>query len=152
MRKVAILLLALFAFTGVSSARSHRKPHKVTRPRGTPKAKRYRTPKQKHTSSVSDPAPVIRSSQAPATERYKEIQQALVDKGYYKGEVTGQWNSVSTEAMRAFQSDQNLRVDGKVSSLSLIALGLGPRRTVTTQSAPPETPTPAIEIPSVSVP
>ena len=82
-------------------------------------------------------------------ERYKEIQQALADNGYYKGEVTGQWTPASTEALRAFQSDQNLRVDGKVGSLSLIALGLGPKRTLTAQNTP--TP-PPVEAAPVSVP
>ena len=139
-------MLGLLAFAGTLPARSHRKPHKVTRPYGTPRAKRYRAPKQKHTRNIGYQAPV-RSSQGPSAERYKEIQQALADKGYYKDEVTGQWNSLSTDAMRCFQSDQNLRVDGKVGSLSLIALGLGPKRTLTSQNIPA-----AAEVPPVSVP
>ena len=148
MLTLAIVLLSLLAFAGVSSARTHRKPHKVTRPYGTPRAKRYRAPKQKHPRNMSYQAPA-RSSQGPSPERYKEIQQALADKGYYKGDVTGQWDSLSGDALRSFQSDQNLRVDGKVGSLSLIALGLGPKRTLTAQST---VPVPTIEVPSVSVP
>jgi peptidoglycan hydrolase-like protein with peptidoglycan-binding domain len=63
----------------------------------------------------------------PTPERYKEIQHALADKGYYKGEVNGQWGDDSTEALKRFQTDQKLVNDGKISSLSLIQLGLGPK-------------------------
>jgi len=72
---------------------------------------------------------------APTPERYKEIQQALASKGYFKGEVNGEWGSDSVGALRHFQSDQKLEPDGKLGSLSLIALGLGPKRT-TAQARP----------------
>lgn len=139
-RKVAILLLALFASAGISAARNHRKPHKVPRRAGSTRGKRFRPPKQKkHTRYTIYPAPA-RSPQGPTPERYQEIQQALMDKGYYKGEVTGQWNPEASDALRRFQSDQNLQVDGKIGSLSLIALGLGPKRTLSAQSTPPAAP------------
>ncbi len=73
----------------------------------------------------------------PTPERYKEIQQALAEKGYYKGEVNGQWSPESTVALQQFQQEQNLHADGKLSSLSLIALGLGPKRT-SAQARTPE--------------
>ena len=65
----------------------------------------------------------------PSPERYKEIQQALADKGYFSGAPDGVWGASSTDALKRFQHDQNLYEDGKVDSLSLIALGLGPKRT-----------------------
>jgi len=84
--------------------------------------------------------PTHRSFQnAPSPERYKEIQQVLSDKGYFKGDVNGQWGPTSVDALRQFQSDQNLVADGKLGSLSLIALGLGPKR-ITAQQARPEQP------------
>jgi len=58
-----------------------------------------------------------------------EIQQALAERGYYDGPVDGAWNASSIEALRKFQADQNLDPDGKLGALSLIALGLGPKRT-----------------------
>ncbi|MEQ1945918.1 MAG: peptidoglycan-binding domain-containing protein [Bryobacteraceae bacterium] len=64
----------------------------------------------------------------PGQERYKEIQQALLDRGYFRGQADGLWGSDSADALKRFQLDQNLDADGKISSLSLIALGLGPRR------------------------
>lgn len=77
------------------------------------------------------------TQQQPTADRYKEIQQALADKGYFKGPMDGTWNPGSVEALKRFQKDQNLDPDGKIGSLSLIALGLGPKRGVSSaQSAP----------------
>lgn len=61
-------------------------------------------------------------------ERYKEIQQALAEKGYFRGDPDGNWGPESVEALKRFQREQNLTEDGKLGSLSLIALGLGPQR------------------------
>jgi peptidoglycan hydrolase-like protein with peptidoglycan-binding domain len=68
------------------------------------------------------------TQQQPTADRYKEIQQALADKGYFQGPVDGAWNAGSIDALKRFQKDQNLDPDGKIGSLSLIALGLGPKR------------------------
>ncbi len=59
----------------------------------------------------------------------------MADKGYFKGAVNGAWGPDSVDALRHFQADQNLDVDGKIGSLSLIAMGLGPKR-VTAQAKP----------------
>jgi peptidoglycan hydrolase-like protein with peptidoglycan-binding domain len=64
---------------------------------------------------------------APTPERYKEIQDALAKKGYLRGEATGAWDQESADALRRFQQDQNLQPSGKLNSLSIIALGLGPK-------------------------
>lgn len=78
---------------------------------------------------------------APTPERYREIQQALSDKGYYKGPVDGIWNAECVNSLKRFQEDQNLNPDGKLGALSLIALGLGPKRTPISQqfAVKPET-------------
>ena len=77
-------------------------------------------------------------------ERYKEIQQALASKGYLQGESTGEWGPDSVDALKRFQTDQSLMADGKIGSLSLIALGLGPKRlTAKSDSAAPGPGTPA---------
>ncbi len=72
----------------------------------------------------------------PSAERYREIQQALNERGYLKSEVNGKWDAESAEALRRFQQDQNLETTGKIDSLSLIALGLGPRRVAEAQPRP----------------
>jgi hypothetical protein len=64
---------------------------------------------------------------APTPDRYKEIQEALAKKGYLHGEADGVWNQDSADALRRFQQDQNLQASGKLDSLSIIALGLGPK-------------------------
>ncbi len=72
----------------------------------------------------------------PTQERYKEIQQALASKGYLQPEqATGTWDQNSADALKQFQTAQNLDASGKINALSLIALGLGPRHDTT--PAPP---------------
>ena len=64
----------------------------------------------------------------PDPERYQQIQQALTDRGYFKGEVNGQWGDDSEDALRRFQIDQKLfDDDGHLTALTLIGLGLGPK-------------------------
>jgi peptidoglycan hydrolase-like protein with peptidoglycan-binding domain len=79
-----------------------------------------------------------RRQQAPSSDRYREIQKALVDRGFLKSEPNGVWGAESSEAMRKFQEANNLKASGKVDSLSLIALGLGPKRTVAVKAPQPD--------------
>lgn len=74
----------------------------------------------------------------PTPDRYREIQQALQQKGYFSGEPTGQWDAGSMDALKRFQQDQNLDASGKLDSLSLIALGLGPQRNIISAQARPQ--------------
>ena len=100
---------------------------------------------KKSASAKQAPSRYRRSSQRePAPERYQEIQQSLADKGYFTGPVNGAWGADSVAALKRFQRDQNIGDDGKLGSLSLIALGLGPKRgTGSAQS--PETAVPGGE-------
>ena len=100
-------------------------PHKKTK--GTTTAAKGKSSKG-HRAAATQTAAAPRQS-APSQERYREIQQALAERGYYDGSVDGVWNNSSVEALRRFQADQNLEPDGKLGALSLIALGLGPKRT-----------------------
>lgn len=85
-------------------------------------------------------APRRYGPQAPTLDRYKEIQQALADKGYYRGSVNGTWGQDSVDALKKFQQDQNLNAGGKLDALSLIALGLGPKRDVAAAAPRPVAP------------
>jgi peptidoglycan hydrolase-like protein with peptidoglycan-binding domain len=69
------------------------------------------------------------TQQTPTRERYAEIQQALAGKGFFRAEPNGSWGPESTQALRDFQRANNLKETGKIDSLSLFALGLGPKRT-----------------------
>jgi peptidoglycan hydrolase-like protein with peptidoglycan-binding domain len=83
------------------------------------------------TSTAKSKRPVAvahRAPQQPSPERFKEIQTALASKGYFKTEPDGNWGPASIDALKRFQHDQNLVEDGKIGSLSLSALGLGPKR------------------------
>jgi len=84
-----------------------------------------------HTASKTPPRPAPSrwhpGQTAPTPERYKEIQEALARKGYLRGEASGVWNQDSADALRRFQQDQSLQASGKLDSLSIIALGLGPK-------------------------
>jgi peptidoglycan hydrolase-like protein with peptidoglycan-binding domain len=106
-----------------------------------------KTAAKKTTTAKSTPPPRRSYQQQPTTDRYKEIQQALADRGYFKGTVDGAWGPESADALKQFQREQKIDDDGKINSLSLIALGLGPRREVASNAAAtrtePALPTPA---------
>ena len=76
----------------------------------------------------------------PTPQRYKEIQQALADRGFFEGPIDGNWGPQSIDALKRFQHDQNLEEDGKIGSQSLIHLGLGPQRASTVIPAAPPSP------------
>lgn len=96
------------------------------KPSTSKKSARHRTAKSAKKPAAT--ASARRSTQQqPTADRYKEIQQALVGKGYFNGAADGNWGPGSVDALKRFQRDQNLTEDGKIGSLSLIALGLGPR-------------------------
>jgi len=103
--------------------------------------------KKRHSAKHAHHAARRNVQQTPTPERYQEIQQALASRGYYKGTVDGKWDADSVDALRHFQADQNIPPDGRINSLSLIAMGLGPKRA--TASAAPGSSTAA---PSVSPP
>jgi len=73
--------------------------------------------------------------QTPTSERYSEIQRALLEKGYFKGEPTGVWGADSVDALKRFQAENNLTPDGKIGARSLIGLGLGPKHESTGEIA-----------------
>jgi hypothetical protein len=88
--------------------------------------------------------PVRTRQLSPTPDRYKEIQQALVAKGYLPtAQANGQWTDASADALKRFQTDQNLDATGKINSLSLIALGLGPKHD--TAAPAKEPPAPALQ-------
>ncbi len=104
----------------------------------------------------------------PDPDRYRQIQQALADRGYFTGQVNGEWSDDSVAALRHFQSDQKLDGDGKIDALSLKALGLGAKHDGSTagtvplsaasssrpsEGAPAEPDVPAVsELPSETAP
>jgi hypothetical protein len=47
---------------------------------------------------------------------------------HYTGPIDGKWSPECIEALKKFQTEQQLEPDGKLGALSIIALGLGPKR------------------------
>jgi hypothetical protein len=64
---------------------------------------------------------------SPSSDRFKEIQESLISKGYLKTPANGVWDQNSIDAMRKFQEDQKMDASGKVTAKALISLGLGPK-------------------------
>jgi methionine salvage enolase-phosphatase E1 len=93
---------------------------------GVRKAAANRAPAHKSAAGATRPAWHAGQTE-PTPDRYKEIQGALAQKGYLHTEATGVWSQDSVDALRRFQQDQNLQASGKLDSLSIIALGLGPK-------------------------
>ncbi|HEX8984414.1 MAG TPA: peptidoglycan-binding domain-containing protein [Bryobacteraceae bacterium] len=144
MRILAVLgVLLLWAFPGlaaknksrhnaprkhpIAAARSKVKPvvhgksaHGKSAVRSRTKSRSKRFIKQRQTWRTGQ--------MAPTPERYKEIQQALLDKGYASQAPDGVWGARWVESLQRFQQDQKLEPNGKLTALSLITLGLGPHR------------------------
>lgn len=144
---LAIFTLGSAAF-GATTPTAHKRHHSSTTATSATPAKKSTkvtatsTKNAAHHKGKSTTHRPPRSyQQAPTADRYKEIQQALASKGYLQGEPTGQWGPDSADALKRFQTTQNLTPDGKINSLSLIALGLGPKRLSAKSDASP-TPAP----------
>lgn len=125
----------------------------IRRTYGTGKAPANRRVAMKARSKGPAPRRVFYNpgQQAPSTDRYAEIERALVDRGYLQKDPDGKWDQRSAEALKQFQNEHNLRADGKLSSMALIALGLGPKRIPAAAVTPanPQPPKPAvIQIPA----
>jgi peptidoglycan hydrolase-like protein with peptidoglycan-binding domain len=86
----------------------------------------------------------------PTAKRYRQIQKALADKGYYHGKIDGKWGPVSISALQRFQTKQGLENEGKITALALIGLGLGPKHTHTIMPVIPVSPAQTAEDPDTS--
>jgi hypothetical protein len=93
----------------------------------TANVKYFRARRGKGGRLVARAAPGPSYQLHPEPERYQQIQQALADKGYFKGEVNGQWGNDSVDALKRFQADQKLDDDGHLNALTLTGLGFGPK-------------------------
>lgn len=108
-----------------AKAVNHRKQTPAAHTKTSKSAVKTSRSRYTHAKRRSAPAPSYQLH--PDPERYEEIQKALADRGYFKGDVNGVWGDDSTDALKRFQADRKLPDDGKISSLTLIGLGLGPK-------------------------
>lgn len=57
-------------------------------------------------------------------QRTREIQQRLIDYGYYDGEINGLFDDATVGAIKRFQANNGLNVTGAVDSATASALGV----------------------------
>jgi peptidoglycan hydrolase-like protein with peptidoglycan-binding domain len=67
-----------------------------------------------------------RGQQQIASERVREIQEALIRERYLNGEATGVWDDRTKTAMLRYQSENGWQAKIAPDSRALIKLGLGP--------------------------
>lgn len=148
MRRLTVLAvgLCLPLVLVAAEAQSRKKAAPTKRPPQTAAAKK--TPVKKKSASSKKATSKSRSKKSrraswrtgqrtPTPQRFAEIQQALIEKGYLQPPASGAWGAESIEALKRFQQDQNLTANGKLDALSLIALGLGASREPTNGGSPP---------------
>jgi Putative peptidoglycan binding domain len=140
---ITAMLALAWSANGAQQAARPKAPAKKTATKK--KASTAHRPAVKTVSARGKKTPVRRGvtwrnrQLSPSPDRYREIQGALAAKGFLTQEqATGAWNQASSDALKKFQADQNLESSGKINSLSLIALGLGPRRDSAPPSPPPQ--------------
>jgi hypothetical protein len=137
MRKIlSAATAAAMLWFGAAAAQTHKKAAAAPAKKPAATAKKSTTSASAHKGTTTKkaapkkPAVTWRNRQmAPSPDRYREIQAALVTRGYLgEQDATGVWNQASIDALKKFQMEQNIDSSGKINSLSLIALGLGPKR------------------------
>jgi hypothetical protein len=107
-----LLLISTLAIVPAFGSRTHRPPtsghSRVTSSKKGKKVSRI------HGQRVID------------SERATEIQNALIQQKYLKGEPSKQWDAQTEVAMRQYQSDHGWQTKLTPDSRALISLGLGP--------------------------
>jgi peptidoglycan hydrolase-like protein with peptidoglycan-binding domain len=93
---------------------------------GAPEASQALLDHIRFTRKVSDAAEFTASTEQPATKpkdaRLARLQQALAEMGYEPGDATGELNAETRAAIRKFEQQNGLPVDGKPDSNLLTEL------------------------------
>ena len=74
--------------------------------------------------ALAQNASAVTYARGSSGETVRQIQQKLLDWGYYSGEVDGVFGSKTEAAVEYFQEKNGLTVDGKVGPETLEALGM----------------------------
>jgi len=152
----ALLLILCLPWPGFAvQAKKHRPTH-ATAASKKPAAKTTKKGRRATAARRRGAVPRSLAQTAPTPERYQEIQQAMVGKGYGAQAPNGVWGPEWSSALKRYQQDQKLEPTGKLNSMSLITLGLGPKREppagVTAPPAPPPAAAPAAPAPPADQP
>jgi hypothetical protein len=83
------------------------------------------SPQKPHDSSETDPNLLTRRKPLKIEgPRALQIQQALKQRGFYTGELTGVYDQATVEAMRSFQTQEKIPATGYPTAHALKRLGL----------------------------
>ena len=123
----ATILVCSMAFTQ-ATASSATPASKTASPSATshPSTKLKSAKRTKTSVSRKSKRSKKRGQQKIDGERTHQIQQALIQKGYLKGEPSDKWDSSTEAALRKFQADNGWQNKTVPDSRALIKLGLGP--------------------------
>jgi putative peptidoglycan binding protein len=81
--------------------------------------------KPKADSSKADKKAARHADGTTATaDQVKKAQQALADKGLYKGKVTGRSNAAFRTSLKQYQKDNGLKATGRLNQETLAKLGV----------------------------
>ena len=125
--RLACAALAVLLLPGLASGAPQKKKVVTTTPTPPAPSKAAASAKTSTRAPAKKPARVPIGQKSPTRDRYREIQQALVDAGYFNGTIDGLWGKDSVQALRDFQSAQGLEPTGKIDAQTLIRLNLGPQ-------------------------
>jgi YVTN family beta-propeller protein len=75
---------------------------------------------------INSVSPALALKRGDVSPEVAQIQKTLKDAGYYRGRATGFYGSLTAAAVKKFQADNNLKVDGIVGPQTLSALKIGP--------------------------
>jgi len=109
-----ILSLVLLAAVGVAQPATKKSSKKAV------SGKHSKHHAKKKTSWKSHGQQVI------ASDRAREIQEALIREHYLTGDATGEWDTRTQQAMVRYQADNGWQSKVTPDSRALIKLGLGP--------------------------
>ena len=80
------------------------------------------------TSTNEGTTAAIASSAAQAPESQtvlvRSAQQSLRERGYYVGDIDGQWGPKTEDAVRSFQNANGIPSDGRLTTPTIAALGI----------------------------
>jgi peptidoglycan hydrolase-like protein with peptidoglycan-binding domain len=106
-----------------SRARAFRKPAARSQARAT-SAERRRVVRRRSRKTVR--RLVLRPGGLIPRERVREIQQALIERGFLEGPPTGVYDAQTVEAMKRFQHAEGIEETGYPTAHALYRLGLHP--------------------------
>ncbi len=107
----------------------------------------YGYPRQSSAAYTAPVAPRVPPRVQIPEDRVREIQQALRSGGYYQGEITGEYDSATKDAMTNFQKANGIKETGMPTAQALMKLGLTKKTSPAGDTSAPGTPSPTPQKP-----